>query len=219
MTGEQLCRACGAPLPPRTIAGHPPVTCVGECREKYRKERGRQRRAANAEDIRETKRQYRLANAEKVAKHKAEYYKANKVAIRAKQNIYMAGEEQKERQRERLRAWYEANPGRRDELRAQWAAANPEKVKAVGHRRRVTKRERPADKVLLVDLLRDQGGLCGLCDQPIDMTLKWPNRLSSSMDHIIPLAKGGDGLRANLQAAHLGCNNRKRDRIGWKATG
>lgn len=52
--------------------------------------------------------------------------------------------------------------------------------------------------------------ICWLCAKPIDLTLRFPHRLSGSGDHVIPLDQGGKLLdRANVRAAHLGCNSRR----------
>lgn len=47
---------------------------------------------------------------------------------------------------------------------------------------------------------------CGICDTQIDPAAKLPNQMSASIDHIIPISKGGTHERANVQAAHLLCN-------------
>lgn len=48
---------------------------------------------------------------------------------------------------------------------------------------------------------------CWLCDQPIDRSVPFPNRGSASVDHVVRIRDGGSPLdRANLRAAHLGCN-------------
>ncbi|WP_130291612.1 HNH endonuclease [Pseudonocardia sediminis] len=49
-------------------------------------------------------------------------------------------------------------------------------------------------------------GRCGLCDRGIDEDLKHPDPMSFSVDHIIPLARGGEHTYANTQPAHLRCN-------------
>lgn len=54
---------------------------------------------------------------------------------------------------------------------------------------------------------------CGLCAGRIDARLKWPDTGSFSIDHIIPLRRGGSDTSGNVQAAHLGCNIRKNDRV------
>lgn len=53
---------------------------------------------------------------------------------------------------------------------------------------------------------------CGICGLAIDRFLSWPDLGSASVDHITPVATGGDVWdESNLQAAHLGCNIRKSD--------
>lgn len=47
---------------------------------------------------------------------------------------------------------------------------------------------------------------CGICLGPVDMQLKHPNPKFASIDHIVPLAKGGTNEISNLQIAHLHCN-------------
>ena len=54
---------------------------------------------------------------------------------------------------------------------------------------------------------------CGICGTPIDMSLKWPDVQSFSVDHIIPVSLGGSHDRENLQPAHLSCNARKSNRV------
>lgn len=57
---------------------------------------------------------------------------------------------------------------------------------------------------------RDEG-LCGICKHPVDISLKYPDQMSMSIDHIIPLAKGGAHAMHNLQIAHWICNIQKSD--------
>jgi 5-methylcytosine-specific restriction endonuclease McrA len=41
--------------------------------------------------------------------------------------------------------------------------------------------------------------------------LAWPHPASASLDHRIPLSKGGSHTAENTQLAHLACNVRKSD--------
>ncbi len=50
---------------------------------------------------------------------------------------------------------------------------------------------------------------CWLCGHTIDHTLRWPNLWSHSVDHIIPLDRGGTSDTTNLTDAHLTCNSRR----------
>ena len=56
--------------------------------------------------------------------------------------------------------------------------------------------------------------VCALCGKPVDKTLKWPHPLSKSVDHIIPVSKGGHPSDIqNLQLAHLCCNGEKSSKM------
>ena len=56
--------------------------------------------------------------------------------------------------------------------------------------------------------------VCGICGQPVDMSLKWPDPMSKTIDHIIPVAKGGHpSAIENLQLAHFKCNRLKSDKL------
>ena len=62
--------------------------------------------------------------------------------------------------------------------------------------------------------------VCAICGQPVEKDgTKWkyhyPHPGSPSVDHIIPVSKGGHPSDlANLQLAHLACNRQKSDRVG-----
>ena len=56
------------------------------------------------------------------------------------------------------------------------------------------------------------GWVCGICSAPVDRVLSWPDRLSASLDHIVPFARGGAHVDSNVQCSHLVCNIRKADR-------
>lgn len=55
---------------------------------------------------------------------------------------------------------------------------------------------------------------CGICGHPVDFSLKPPHPMSATIDHIIPIAKGGHPSDIdNLQLAHWTCNRQKSDKI------
>jgi len=54
---------------------------------------------------------------------------------------------------------------------------------------------------------------CGICSEPVDPDLSWPDPLSVSLDHIVPVSRGGKHARDNAQCSHLGCNVRKGARV------
>lgn len=63
------------------------------------------------------------------------------------------------------------------------------------------------------EILERDNWICGICAEPINPDLKLPDMRSASIDHIIPVSKGGFHERANVQAAHLRCNVVKGARI------
>ena len=62
------------------------------------------------------------------------------------------------------------------------------------------------------DILERDGWKCQICTKPISRRLKFPHPMSPSIDHIIPLTKGGTDEPRNVQAAHWKCNVDKGNR-------
>lgn len=54
---------------------------------------------------------------------------------------------------------------------------------------------------------------CGICGQAINYDLPWLDPMSYVLDHIVPVALGGDDSLDNKQAAHRHCNQVKSSRI------
>lgn len=64
------------------------------------------------------------------------------------------------------------------------------------------------------ELAERDGTDCGICGEPVDMSLSRSDGLDCpSVDHIIPRARGGSHDPSNLQLAHLRCNMAKSDRV------
>lgn len=55
---------------------------------------------------------------------------------------------------------------------------------------------------------------CGICFNPIDKRLRVPNWKAATIDHIVPLCKGGTHTWDNVMPAHYICNQNKGGRIG-----
>ena len=55
---------------------------------------------------------------------------------------------------------------------------------------------------------------CHICGDRVDMALTFPDPMSHSLDHVVPLSRGGTHEPANASLAHLGCNVRKGNRGG-----
>lgn len=120
-------------------------------------------------------------------------------------------EKTREWQRKYHRNWYLKN--REDKLRqnAEWYRNNPSHVSRKNALRRGT-RQIDTDKVEL-ELLRARDVDCYLCGLEIQYDLKWPDLSSPSVDHIVPISRGGPHKYDNLAFTHLGCNLSKGDKI------
>lgn len=55
-------------------------------------------------------------------------------------------------------------------------------------------------------ILERDGWTCGICHEPIDRDADPLNDWAATIDHIVPLAKGGEHTPGNVRAAHRYCN-------------
>lgn len=62
-----------------------------------------------------------------------------------------------------------------------------------------------------IEVAESAGWVCGICNLPIDGGLEWPHPRSLTLDHIVPVSRGGGHVRRNVQPAHFVCNSSKRD--------
>lgn len=83
------------------------------------------------------------------------------------------------------------------------------------HRRRARKASAPIiEKVDLLSVCQRDGWTCWICGDVAPEELRGKSHpWAPTVDHIIPLARGGSHTAANLKCAHLSCNSRKHDRL------
>lgn len=48
--------------------------------------------------------------------------------------------------------------------------------------------------------------LCGICGGRVDKSLEWPHPMCATIDHIVPLSRGGHHMPENVRLAHARCN-------------
>jgi hypothetical protein len=162
----------------------PPVPRTEEQRQKNI-ERCRADRIKNRDKRNEGQRRYTEKNREKV-------YAANR----------QYALDHPEKMKEGLERWRSNNPDRWQEQRRTHSQI-----------RRARKNETSFEKFDPLEVFERDEWMCGICESPIDSQLKWPDQLSVSLDHIVPLSKGGTHTQENCQAAHLGCNIKKGSKI------
>lgn len=68
-------------------------------------------------------------------------------------------------------------------------------------------KERRAKQFIRKQLINKNGAVCAICGKPIG-TMK-----DCTIDHIIPISKGGLTTIENCQLAHKNCNVKKGDKI------
>jgi hypothetical protein len=143
------------------------------------------------------------------------WYEANAEHAKAKARIWNASNpDLKQRQ---SMAWYEANKGRALEMAKAWRSANPDAVREISRASALRRRARKAAGVVedfaLSEIWEREQGICWLCETEIDPLKKWPHPESKTLEHVIPLARGGSHTRENVALAHLVCNLRKGTQI------
>lgn len=107
---------------------------------------------------------------------------------------------------------------RRYQTQSHWRERYPDTAATADARRRMRMEQaRTAEVFAPLDVHTRDGWTCRLCLLPIDPEVAWPDPMSASVDHVIPLVHGGQHSMINVQSAHLGCNSRKRDRLAGEA--
>ena len=156
------------------------------------KKRARRRRyrAEHLEQERAASAAWRRAKLAEDPAYYRQQYAANRDAILAK-----------------IRAYRAENPEVSRRACRRWRAAHPETVAALKAVRRM--RERSAPVVEAIDrhvIYARDGGVCHLCRRRVSAR-------SFTLDHLIPLAKGGEHAAFNVAVAHRRCNLRKHARL------
>jgi 5-methylcytosine-specific restriction endonuclease McrA len=122
-------------------------------------------------------------------------------------------------------AWRAANPakvkaykarysadGRNTRLARAWVLANPARSRELHYRRSARRRAAMLGNVAAaVDRLaiyaRD-GWRCQICGKGVNRNLRFPDPMSASLGHIIPVSLGGAHIPSNVRLEHLRCNIR-----------
>jgi 5-methylcytosine-specific restriction endonuclease McrA len=155
------------------------------------------------------------------AKNK-EYYARDPEGQKARTKAYYA--DHAEERRAYARKWAAEHPERVEENHRAYRVANAEKRKAYNKKWRAEHpgyfvaraRERDArlrgtsnELIRRLDVLERAGWKCALCGDAIPADATWPSHEFGTVDHIVPVSRGGEHTWDNVQAAHWICNHRK----------
>ena len=166
--------------------------CV-DCPAHVRPGRATKRCQACHDNVALRKRQNYLENRAARLQWCREYRLKNAEAIRIRRAAkYVAN---RDAEREKRRAWYRANEALVKAKAAAWLRAHPEYGRAARQKRRAE-----GDmSVALLRAVRDVcDGTCAYCLGP-----------ASTVDHVLPVSRGGDNAMCNLVLACRSCNSRK----------
>jgi len=82
------------------------------------------------------------------------------------------------------------------------------------HRRRVRETGGKVDESLdIFQVFEEENWICQICGDQCDPLLRDRDPDMVTIDHIIPVSKGGSHTRANVQTAHFRCNMEKQATI------
>lgn len=216
---ETQCEHCGVAFCHQTYKDKANRFCSADCvkANHYVENKAdyldRARTQRDAPDYLEKSRASYYANRDKRLAKSKEWREKNADVLREKHKAYY--EANKEARQAYYREWV-ADPANRQRVcdnARRWAEENPEKVRAHKAIRRQLKREQTVEVFDPYEVFDRDGWICQLCNEPVDVSLKFPDRMSKSLDHIIPISRGGEHSRANTQLAHFGCNASKNDKL------
>lgn len=88
-------------------------------------------------------------------------------------------------------------------------------------KRKITRAEEETAVIPLGDIVRRDNSVCQLCGEKVDLNDGYydanghfhTGRLYPTLDHIMPLSKGGRHVWSNVQLAHQACNSAKKDKL------
>ena len=198
---EKTCSKCGETKPAKMFGRH--FRCLGcesEANKKYRQD--------HKEGISTRRKANYLNNIEQAKERWEKYSHGNRDKINAQQRQYAL--EHPEKQREASLKYRNSNPEKAREIVRKWAKQNPEKMRRhwadTGKRKRALLKGVMVEKFKAEEIYERDGWICQLCHKKVNKKLRFPNPLSRSLDHIIPLSLGGTHERKNVQLTHYKCN-------------
>lgn len=220
---QETCLHCAGPNPPKVKSNGPaPSYCSDDCRRKRARERSIESGA------------YAAA----LAKRREQIRPKSAIVCRCCSTEFLASRsDSKLCSKTCQQRWARANPKKlctvaqceraseakglcamhwKRNRRAEGLIANEpwdERRKANHQRRRAQKLNLPADTIRPLDIYERDGWICSICSEPVARELAYPDPMSPSLDHVIPLAKGGHHTFQNTALAHWQCNVRKGDRV------
>lgn len=203
---EKICTKCGEVKDVSSFVKDPQKKdgLYSSCKECYKinykknivkaQKRSKEYKDKNRDTVLAKKRARWLENREYNLKKLQEYHKENK----EKEKLYRI--ENKEKLSLISRAWAALNSARRNDTLKKWRRANPDKVSVQKQNRRTREAGNVISNKEWEEVLEKYGNRC-LCCGRSDVRI--------TMDHVLPLSKGGTNTIDNVQPLCFSCNSRK----------
>jgi 5-methylcytosine-specific restriction endonuclease McrA len=194
--------------------------------------RSRKYAIENKEKVATYQREHYLKNEEKLKKYIKEYKNENTERIqflgKRRYNeirdvkIEYSRKYYKEHREEQLLRYKEYRTKNREKIIARnrlWRLNNPDVCDRSRNLRRVRKHNAYVAHVYRSEIFTRDNWICQLCGKPV-VTLDehYSHPFYPTLDHILPLSKGGTHEPANVQTAHRRCNGSKGNRVIGKTT-
>ena len=161
-------------------------------------------RKANATKKIEQRKAYNELNRDKLRAAGRAYHHANKYVRNLAAKLYY--QNNIKRLKTKAKKYYQANKEKKIIQRRLRYLANPTKAKEYKRKRQLLLLKSPYEPINeKVVFIRDRWK-CQICHRRVLKTLKHPNPMCASLDHIIPLSQGGSHTYKNVQLVHLTCN-------------
>jgi 5-methylcytosine-specific restriction endonuclease McrA len=213
--GLTECQNCGTPLTANVGKGRPKRNCSRLCRERHRQNQKRKPLATH--------------NCEHCGKHFATNYVKPRFCSKQCRQIVnkIEGKTRFERkQQQKYPGGIRTTPCSWCKEPRTWkigesviTAYHPKctiEARRARYRIKTVKRQSQLQKpsrLAADEVVRVYGSNCAICNDPIDLALKRTSPRGLTVDHWIPLSKGGSDNISNLRPAHWSCNRKKSNKL------
>jgi 5-methylcytosine-specific restriction endonuclease McrA len=130
-------------------------------------------------------------------------------AWRSRNPGYEVQRNQTEERKKYMEQYTKDHPDCQKEKSRRWRAKDRQRARMAKKEEHSIRRARiannPVEPISPLLVYERDGGMCGICGEEIRMS-------DFTMDHIIPISKGGGHVYANVHSAHRACNVRRGNR-------
>ena len=174
----------------KRMKDHPEKTkAYRDANREKRNAQAKQWKAQNRERYLTNLAEWRLTHCEEIKRYSKEYYSANSDV-----------------EKEKSRQWRNANPEKLREQGINYRKNNVIKLLDKNAKRRAVLKGVTVEKIDRGEVYIRDNGICGICKCHVPLH-------EVTIDHIIPLSKGGEHSKRNIQIAHRSCNSAKGSKL------